>query len=911
MNQKKILSAVIAGAMTATAFIGAMPSIVPGIGSIQASAASEETVSANSDVPADVDDFERYDADAWLKGDTVKGNAGDTVKVPVFLMLDDKAEPKSIWGIGLKAVYDTSALELTDISEGEGFINKGALTADVEKGIMLYQKTSEDIEIDPDRPVFILEFRIKDDTALGTYPVKLVDHLYGNMNPMIVHTSAPDNEAKYYTPHVGNGTVIVNGPVMSTPAVTTTISSEETTTVTTPVTLKPPMPDVFIKNRETKGTCGDDLTWELDDEGTLTISGIGDMQKIGDTFYASPSAKDAPFSQRTDIKKIIISEGVTSISDWAFEGCYDLTEITIPKSVKSIGYRAFYFCRNLKSINIPEGVTKIEANAFEGCSRLKSVSLPEGVTEIKSYTFSGCDFTEITIPDSVTRIDACAFNSCDFTEITIPKGVTRLDGGAFSGCHELENIKVSADNERYTDIDGVLYNKNKTKLILCPIGKKYREYIVPDGVTTIDEGAFGGSSIKTISLPESVTNIKKGAFSGCRSLKTINIPDSVTSIGEYTFSYCNALESINIPDRVTSIGGHTFKDCENLKSLTIGSGVTSIDEYAFENCKNLTSLTIPEGVKSIGVNAFFDCSGLESITIYSPDCEIEYYIPVIPDNAVIYGYKNSTAQAFAEKNGYKFEPLDDAPKQTAPAKVSAPTVSADGTVTWTAAENAVYYRVAKYANGKLYYGPKTTDTSYKLSKVPTTDYIVCIIAYGDDGSNTVGEKVKVNVEKPLGYVNKVTVDENGVVSWKKAENATAYRVVKAVNGKNYYGPKVTDTSYKLVAVPKKDYEIFVISYDEEGKNSLGRQTRVEVGDLGVVFDPKVDKDGKVTWSAARGAVKYKVGKTVGTKTVYSAAVTDTTYTLKSKPTKDYKVFIVAFDENGNKTFGVKKDVKVE
>ena len=156
------------------------------------------------------------------------------------------------------------------------------------------------------------------------------------------------------------------------------------------------------------GTCGDNLTWKLDDEGTLTISGKGAMTE----WVNSDSAPWKTYSNT--INKVVIQPGVTSIGGHAFSKCKNLTSITIPEGVTSIGKNEFSGCKNLTSITIPEGVTNIGENAFRGCSSLTSITIPKGVTSIEWGTFRGCSsLKSITIPERVTSIGEYAFYACD------------------------------------------------------------------------------------------------------------------------------------------------------------------------------------------------------------------------------------------------------------------------------------------------------------------------------------------------------------------------------------------------------------------------------------------------------------------------------------------------------------------
>lgn len=196
-------------------------------------------------------------------------------------------------------------------------------------------------------------------------------------------------------------------------------------------------------------------------------------------------------------------------------------------------------------------------------------------------------------------------------------------------------------------------------------------------VTSIGEDAFYYcSSLISVNIPNSVTSIGNGAFIGCSSLIEIALPNSVTIIEDYAFTDCSNLKSIAIPDGITNIGKFTFSGCSSLTGITIPDGVTSIGWSGFEKCSGLKSITIPYSVANIDACAFFSCESLTSITIENPYCEIFYRddggIPTICNsldenheayfNGTIYGYDNSTAQAYAEKYSYNFKSLGKAPK---------------------------------------------------------------------------------------------------------------------------------------------------------------------------------------------------------------------------------------------------------
>jgi uncharacterized repeat protein (TIGR02543 family) len=184
-----------------------------------------------------------------------------------------------------------------------------------------------------------------------------------------------------------------------------------------------------------------------------------------------------------------------------------------------------------------------------------------------------------------------AFDDCSSLtgSIYIPSNVEILGKGVFSGCTLLEEINVDNDNVNYASENGVLFNKTKTDIIVCPGGKK-GEYVIPTCVTSIWERAFYGCSSLTgaITIPNNVTSIGNSVFAHCSSLTDIYIPDSVTSIGDLAFYRCSSLTTdITIPYGVNRIGNATFYGCSSLTSITIPDSVTSIIELAFYNCPKL------------------------------------------------------------------------------------------------------------------------------------------------------------------------------------------------------------------------------------------------------------------------------------------------------------------------------------
>lgn len=392
-----------------------------------------------------------------------------------------------------------------------------------------------------------------------------------------------------------------------TEATETTASTEETTTASTEPT--EPTLDLFAEdgNVIASGTCGaqgENLTWVLTADGTLTISGSGKMQGYSDSSVAPW------YPHRTKILSAVVEDGVTSIGDYAFYACLKLISVNLPDGIESIGCSAFRDCAKLAEMDIPKGVTDIESYAFQGCNTLPNMEIPNGVTNIGHGVFYNCsNLTSIAIPEGITYIDECTFENCaKLTAITIPKGVTGIGWKAFKNCKALASVVIpdSVAVINYSAFSG------------C---SSLTGVVIPEGVTRIEGGAFCNCvSLTDIVLPQSLTVIgsldgARGAFEGCTGLKSVIIPEGVMSIGYAAFYGCSSLKSITIPESIMSIGRSAFHGCGNLNNVVIPKSITSISDSLFEGCSGLTSVTIPASVTDIGNEAFMNCSSLESITI--------------------------------------------------------------------------------------------------------------------------------------------------------------------------------------------------------------------------------------------------------------------------------------------------------
>jgi hypothetical protein len=251
------------------------------------------------------------------------------------------------------------------------------------------------------------------------------------------------------------------------------------------------------------------------------------------------------------------------------------TAYAIPGSVKTIGERAFYRSY-LISVNIPDGVKTIESEAFWSCDNLSSIVIPNSVTSIGGYAFSNCTSLEtVSLPNSLRTIEHYAFCNCKITSVKIPNAVTSLSGSAFARCPLFTSVSIDHDNPNYTTEDGILYSKDKTRLILYPGGKPATTFIVPNTVKVIGDAVFDSN----------------------KTLTSVILPDGLETIRSYAFRA--RIESIVLPNTLRKIGYAAFEQ-SYIKSITIPASVESVEEWAFTKCPYLTSIVFEGPVQSMG-----------------------------------------------------------------------------------------------------------------------------------------------------------------------------------------------------------------------------------------------------------------------------------------------------------------------
>ena len=338
-------------------------------------------------------------------------------------------------------------------------------------------------------------------------------------------------------------------------------------------------------------TCGENLTWTLGSDGTLTIKGTGAM-----TDY---SAGSAPwYSTRSSIKKIVVSSGVTTLGDCAFYNCSSVTSVSLPQSLVSIGAGAFMGASMQSTLTLPGSLGEIGSQAFQGASGIKSLSIPDSVTELGSRVFYTCHSLEtITIGAGVTTIPSSAFwNASSLQNVTLPQYLKKIDASAFYKCLALQKIDLPASLKTIGED-------------AFAMSSRLAQVTIPDSVKEIQGRAFQGCiGLTKVTMGNGVTTIGSGAFADCTALQQVQLSASLREIPERAFAGCSKLSGISFPDSVAVIGVRAFFSCASLTEVVLPETMTAICDEAFMSCSKLSRVTLPKGDYEAGSNIFTACA---------------------------------------------------------------------------------------------------------------------------------------------------------------------------------------------------------------------------------------------------------------------------------------------------------------
>ncbi|MBR3596338.1 MAG: leucine-rich repeat protein [Clostridia bacterium] len=643
------------------------------------------------------------------------------------------------------------------------------------------------------------------------------------------------------------------------------------------------------------GDCGESATWTINLKKELIISGNG---AINDYDYS----EEAPWkAYSTQIERIIVNSGITTIGEYAFYDLEKVDTVSLPETLTDIKYYSFASCEALESIVLPASAVNLGGSVFSNCSNLSDVTLSGSLTTIPSYMFSDCSaLAEINIPESVTTINSGAFSNCEsLTQITLPENVEEVSYSAFDYCSKLSKLLVDEDNSVFASDDGVLTSKDGKSLLIYPLGKEGTEYSVPETVEVIGEYAFKDSVLESIIVPGTVKKIENNAFSSSE-LKKVEISDGVTEIGSYAFSWCRKLTSVKLPETLTDVSANLFWQCDSLSEVKIPENVSKIYSYAFDDCSNLKSIIVPGKVQSIGSYAFDGCTSLESITFINPETEIYDYDYTINKSTVIYGRKASTAEAYAEKYLRSFVEAGKAESITVlkePAKKSFYNIEEFDP---TGLEIKISYDDATEAIVK----------GYELSEI---DYSIIgeqdvIVSYGDletsfaitlnepisiSNGQIINCEVKENDKFYYRYVPSVSGTYNVYFTEKVADDVKVgtalYDADMKSIGSKWFGGNDDYITYSFEA--NEEYFICVYSYSEESVGNIAIEIRCKTH-----IDNNEDEFCDICgYDSALGREELIPGKAV------NVACSNNTVYFKFIPTtsQKYKIYSsnVKIDEN--------------
>jgi len=675
------------------------------------------------------------------------------------------------------------------------------------------------------------------------------------------------------------------------------------------------------------------VTWKLTSDGTLTISGTGYMK----TYYVYNDEYAPWYNLRSQVKKVIITNGVTNTGGYTFYECSNLESVTIADSVTAIGRYTFYECSSLKSVTIPDSVTSIGEWAFYACTGLTSVN----------------------IPNSVTRIDMCAFYECSsLKSVTIPSSVTQIGAAVFASSGV--SVTVVPDNKRYCSENGMLFDKEKTEL--CYGGPSGTAFRMPESVETIGWLSFyGRNDLTSITIPGNVKEIGNTAFKNCENLRSVVLSDGVTKIGGSVFYYCTVLTSITIPKSLTSIGADAFLGCDSLTDVYYGGTAADWDNITiWDNSAPLKNATLhcaksapaapvvkignsaTSGKPVLTWNAVY---GATSYRIYRSTSKGSGYSLLGTVTATSYtntGAKAGTTYYYRVKacNDAGLSPYSNVvsgkvksvtPKPAAPVvkighsassgkvksvtpKPAAPVVkighsasSGKPMLTWNAVSGATSYKVyrATSQNGTYSLLGTVTATSYinTGAKDGVTYYykVKAVNSAGESAySNTVSGQSKAVTPKPAAPVVKIghsATSGKPMLTWNAVDGAASYKVYRATAKNGAYS--VINTTKALTytntgAALGTTYYYKVEALDASGK-SMGFSDVVEgkVAPVLAVGYSSVSGKPMLTWNAVPGATEYqvyrstqqnsgytKINSTTATSYVNTGAKANTTYYYK-------------------------------
>lgn len=318
-----------------------------------------------------------------------------------------------------------------------------------------------------------------------------------------------------------------------------------------------------------------------------------------------------------------IPDGVTTLQEgWAndlfvYSRPSDIDTLKIPESLQNVDYEAF---NNFPGLIRRLITTHVPSYSGDLMKYVTEIIIPEGTTDLPYYAFSGVgSVTKLSIPEGIQSFDNAVFAGFSSLEsISIPASVKTIysRNGRVFPTGNLKEILLAPGNQNFVVENGILYNKDKTRVVAAPSKANLGNVVLPDSVNTIDCGAFKQcESLTSILIPNGVTNLESEVFAGCTALSSVTLPTELNVIGLYAFQGCTSLKSIKLPDAVHEIPYYAFEGCTALSFVILPAELEIIEESAFRGCSSLKEIALPIGVTQIGASAFSGCTALKQISI--------------------------------------------------------------------------------------------------------------------------------------------------------------------------------------------------------------------------------------------------------------------------------------------------------
>ena len=281
----------------------------------------------------------------------------------------------------------------------------------------------------------------------------------------------------------------------------------------------------------------------------------------------------------------------------------------------------FENCTNLRKVVLPSSLNQISSGAFRGCVSLTSIVIPNSVTAIGRSAFNGCSsLIDVVLPEGMTYIGKYAFAEAGLHTINLPDGLTTIDDGAFIDCSDL-SIDLYVKESISTMGKGAFARTSIQNVLVDVSAQNAFKNAFKWGEST-GENSYDRIRDVTILNNKNIQYSLMGLFNGFSSLVKVVLPEGLHFLGYTSFLGCSALTNIDLPSSLTGIGMMAFQSCDNLRSIIIPDGVVSIGEKAFALCTSMTSVSLPSSLTRIDKWAFGRCERLQNIIIPSGLVEI-------------------------------------------------------------------------------------------------------------------------------------------------------------------------------------------------------------------------------------------------------------------------------------------------